>query len=87
MPAVTAPARPAHRGPVLAALMVTMALSAMDNNIVSNGAGAGRGGHPGGRAGARPRRFATMPGAAASAGPANQAAQAAPAPSGGEKPG
>jgi hypothetical protein len=34
-----------------------------------------------------PRRFATMPGAAASAGPANQAAQAAPAPSGGEKPG
>src|SRR5499427_10531343 len=34
-PAVTAPARPAHRGPVLAALMVAMALSAMDNNIVS----------------------------------------------------
>jgi Major Facilitator Superfamily len=34
-PAVTAPPRPAHRGPVLVALMVTMALSAMDNNIVS----------------------------------------------------
>jgi MFS family permease len=34
-PAVTAPARPEHRGPVLVALMVTMALSAMDNNIVS----------------------------------------------------
>jgi ABC-type transport system involved in cytochrome bd biosynthesis fused ATPase/permease subunit len=33
-----------------------------------------------------PRWFAT-PGAAASTGPANQAAQAAPAPSGGEKPG
>ena len=35
MPDLTAPARPAHRGPVLIALMVTMALSAMDNNIVS----------------------------------------------------
>ncbi len=34
-PAATAPARPAHRGPVLVALMVTMALSAMDNTIVS----------------------------------------------------
>jgi len=34
-PAVTAPVRPVHRGPVLAALMVAMALSAMDNNIVS----------------------------------------------------
>jgi MFS family permease len=33
--AATAPARPAHRGPVLVALMVTMALSAMDNTIVS----------------------------------------------------
>ena len=32
MPALTAPARPAHRGPVLAALMVAMALSAMDSN-------------------------------------------------------
>lgn len=31
----TAPARPAHRRPVLIALMVTMALSAMDNTIVS----------------------------------------------------
>src|SRR5262249_23033774 len=30
-----AAARPQHRGPVLAALMVAMALSAMDNNIVS----------------------------------------------------
>ena len=34
-PAATAPARPAHRRPVLIALMVTMALSAMDNNIVA----------------------------------------------------
>ena len=34
-PAATTPARPAHRRPVLIALMVTMALSAMDNNIVS----------------------------------------------------
>jgi EmrB/QacA subfamily drug resistance transporter len=33
--AETAPARPLHRRPVLAALMVTMALSAMDNTIVS----------------------------------------------------
>src|SRR5215467_11553436 len=29
------PPRPAHRGPVLLALMMAMALSAMDNNIVS----------------------------------------------------
>jgi EmrB/QacA subfamily drug resistance transporter len=34
-PAVTAPARPTHRRPVLIALMVTMALSAMDNTIVA----------------------------------------------------
>ena len=34
-PAAIAPARPAHRRPVLIALMVTMALSAMDNTIVS----------------------------------------------------
>ena len=33
--AVTAPARPTHRTPVLIALMVTMALSAMDNTIVA----------------------------------------------------
>ncbi len=33
--ATAAPARPAHRGPVLVALMVTMALSAMDNTIVA----------------------------------------------------
>jgi multidrug resistance protein len=34
-PAVTAPARPTRRTPVLIALMVTMALSAMDNTIVA----------------------------------------------------
>src|SRR5450755_3162235 len=37
-PAPPGPARPAralHRGPVLAALMVTMALSAMDNTVVA----------------------------------------------------
>jgi hypothetical protein len=66
---------------VLLALMVTMALAAMDNNIVSTAVGT--------LVAVLvlvPRRFAT-PGAAASAGPANQAAQAVPAPSGGEKPG
>jgi EmrB/QacA subfamily drug resistance transporter len=30
-----APRRPAHRGPILAALMATMALSAMDNTVVA----------------------------------------------------
>src|SRR5712672_3369188 len=30
-----APARPRHRGPILGALMATMALSAMDNTIVA----------------------------------------------------
>ncbi len=34
-PVTAAPARPAHRRPVLAALMVTMALSAVDNTIVA----------------------------------------------------
>ena len=35
LPAMTAPVRAVHRGPVLVALMVTMTLSAMDSNIVS----------------------------------------------------
>ena len=34
-PAAIAPARPVHRRPVLIALMVTMALAAMDSTIVS----------------------------------------------------
>ena len=34
-PATAAPARPTHRTPVLIALMVTMALSAMDNTVVA----------------------------------------------------
>jgi EmrB/QacA subfamily drug resistance transporter len=33
--APAAPPRPAHRGPILAALMATMALSAMDNTVVA----------------------------------------------------
>ena len=62
--------------------MVTMALAAMDNNIVSAAVGT--------LVAVLvlvPRRFATAPGAAASTGPAGQAGPAAPVPSTGDKSG
>jgi hypothetical protein len=75
-------ARRARRGPVLLALMVTMALAAMDNNIVSTAVGTLVAVPV-----LVPRRFATAPGAAASTGPAEQAGPAAPVPSTGDKSG